>query len=228
MPYRRTENVVRRLAAREQTILDAAQSIASESGMGAVQIAPVADRADIAAGTVYRYFPSKQDLINAVFDAVFMGRFDENWITLLRDPGTPLRERFLRFYELYAKATYRPEWIRIYMYAGLADMGWNRNYMTVVRKKLLNVMCEELRAALVPAKLLKDAPAITGREIELVWNLHGSMFYWGVRQNIFNSKSAASFEVRTADAIDLFLSGAAVHYPLILEDAVRGDKKKSP
>jgi AcrR family transcriptional regulator len=66
MPYRRTENVVRRLAAREQTILDAAQSIASENGMGAVQIAPVAQRADIAAGTVYRYFPSKTNLIAEV------------------------------------------------------------------------------------------------------------------------------------------------------------------
>ncbi len=63
MAYRRTDNVVRRLAAREQTILDAAQSIAAEGGMGAVQIAPVALRADIAAGTVYRYFPSKNDLI---------------------------------------------------------------------------------------------------------------------------------------------------------------------
>ncbi|HXZ21202.1 MAG TPA: TetR/AcrR family transcriptional regulator [Pseudolabrys sp.] len=63
MPYRRTENVVRRLAEREQTILDAAQSIAAEGGMGAVQIAAVAQRADIAAGTVYRYFPSKTDLI---------------------------------------------------------------------------------------------------------------------------------------------------------------------
>ena len=66
MAYRRTENVVRRLAEREQTILDAAQSIASESGMGAVQIAPVAHRADIAAGTVYRYFPSKNNLIAEV------------------------------------------------------------------------------------------------------------------------------------------------------------------
>lgn len=63
MPYRRTENVVRRLAEREQTILDAARSIAAESGMGAVQIAAVAQRADIAAGTVYRYFPSKADLV---------------------------------------------------------------------------------------------------------------------------------------------------------------------
>jgi AcrR family transcriptional regulator len=63
MPYRRTQNVVRRLAEREQTIRDAAQSIAAEAGMGAVQIAAVAQRADIAAGTVYRYFPSKTDLI---------------------------------------------------------------------------------------------------------------------------------------------------------------------
>jgi len=63
MAYRRTENVVRRLAAREQTIVDAARSIAGESGMGAVQIAAVAHRADIAAGTVYRYFPSKAHLV---------------------------------------------------------------------------------------------------------------------------------------------------------------------
>ena len=54
MPYRRTENVVRRLAAREQTILDAATAMAAEGGMAAVQIADVAARAGIAAGTVYR------------------------------------------------------------------------------------------------------------------------------------------------------------------------------
>ena len=60
MAYRRTENVVRRLAAREQTIVDAARSIAGESGMGAVQIAAVAHKADIAAGTVYRYFPRRR------------------------------------------------------------------------------------------------------------------------------------------------------------------------
>ena len=63
MPYRRTEAVVRRLAEREQAILDAAAAIAAEGGMAAVQIAAVAARARIAAGTVYRYFPSKTELI---------------------------------------------------------------------------------------------------------------------------------------------------------------------
>ncbi len=63
MPYRRTERVVRRLAAREQSILEAARALAVEHGMAAVQVAAVAKRAGIAAGTVYRYFPSKNDLI---------------------------------------------------------------------------------------------------------------------------------------------------------------------
>ncbi len=63
MPYRRTEAVERRLAEREQSILDAAQTIAGEGGMAALHIAAVAERARIAAGTVYRYFPSKTELI---------------------------------------------------------------------------------------------------------------------------------------------------------------------
>ncbi len=70
MVYRRTERVKQRLAARHEAIVDAAAALAAEQGMGAVQIAPVAERADIAAGTVYRYFRSKTDLVAAVITAV--------------------------------------------------------------------------------------------------------------------------------------------------------------
>jgi len=66
MAYRRTDNVVRQLAARHGTIMAAARELAAQGGMGAVQIAAVAARANIAAGTVYRYFPSKIDLIAAL------------------------------------------------------------------------------------------------------------------------------------------------------------------
>ena len=66
MVYRRTEKVVRRLAARHDAIIAAARGLAAEAGMNAVQIAPVAERAGIAAGTVYRYFPSKTDLVGAL------------------------------------------------------------------------------------------------------------------------------------------------------------------
>src|ERR1700709_2419053 len=61
---RRPDQVVKRLAARRSAILAAARDAAAAGGMAAVQIAPVAIRANVAAGTVYRYFPSKADLIS--------------------------------------------------------------------------------------------------------------------------------------------------------------------
>jgi AcrR family transcriptional regulator len=70
MVYRRTHQVVKRLAARRSAILAAARDAAAEGGMAAVQIAPVAARANVAAGTVYRYFPSKSDLISELIAEV--------------------------------------------------------------------------------------------------------------------------------------------------------------
>src|SRR5262249_6476464 len=70
MAYRRTERVLQHLAARHDAIVAAARAIASEQGLGAVQIGPVAERAGIAAGTVYRYFPAKPDLVQALIEAV--------------------------------------------------------------------------------------------------------------------------------------------------------------
>lgn len=66
MAYRRTENVVRRLAARHDAIIAAANSLAAEAGINAVQIGPVSQRAGVATGTVYRYFPSKTELVAAL------------------------------------------------------------------------------------------------------------------------------------------------------------------
>jgi AcrR family transcriptional regulator len=70
MAYRRTEHVVRRLAGRHRAIVIAAETLAAETGLGMVQIVPVAARAGIAAGTVYRYFPAKIDLVRALVTAI--------------------------------------------------------------------------------------------------------------------------------------------------------------
>jgi AcrR family transcriptional regulator len=70
MAYRRTENVLRRLSARHDAIVEAARDTAMAGGMAAIQIAPVAERAGVAAGTVYRYFPGKIELIGALVESV--------------------------------------------------------------------------------------------------------------------------------------------------------------
>lgn len=49
--------------ARRKRILDATTALATKGGYDAVQIRDVAERADVALGTLYRYFPSKVHLI---------------------------------------------------------------------------------------------------------------------------------------------------------------------
>src|SRR2546429_8045403 len=48
---------------RRKRILDATPAIASKGGYEAVQMRTVAERADVALGTLYRYFPSKIHLL---------------------------------------------------------------------------------------------------------------------------------------------------------------------
>ena len=48
---------------RHRRILDATLALASKGGYEAVQMRTVAERADVALGTLYRYFPSKIHLL---------------------------------------------------------------------------------------------------------------------------------------------------------------------
>jgi AcrR family transcriptional regulator len=69
---------------RRKRILDATIALASKGGFDAVQMRAVADRADVALGTLYRYFPSKIHLLVSA-----LGRqFEETEATLGRKPVT--------------------------------------------------------------------------------------------------------------------------------------------
>jgi AcrR family transcriptional regulator len=57
--------------ARRERILDAAIELATEGGYDAVQMREVADRADVALGTLYRYFPSKTHLLVSGMGRIF-------------------------------------------------------------------------------------------------------------------------------------------------------------
>src|SRR5207302_2802471 len=50
---------------RRRRIIDAATQLAAEGGYDAVQMREVAAHADVALGTLYRYFPSKEQLLVA-------------------------------------------------------------------------------------------------------------------------------------------------------------------
>ena len=70
MPYRRTPAIQARLDAQRATLVAAAADLLAERGYAACSVAAVAARAGVAAGTVYKHFDSKADLVAEVFRAV--------------------------------------------------------------------------------------------------------------------------------------------------------------
>jgi AcrR family transcriptional regulator len=67
MPTETTASALTRSqAARRERVIRAAQELAAEGGYDAVQMRDVAARGEVALGTIYRYFPSKDALLLAV------------------------------------------------------------------------------------------------------------------------------------------------------------------
>ena len=73
---------------RRKRILDATLAIASKGGYEAVQMRAVAERADVAVGTLYRYFPSKVHLLVSALGREFERIDAKTDRTALAD-GTP-------------------------------------------------------------------------------------------------------------------------------------------
>jgi AcrR family transcriptional regulator len=193
----------RRLDAREreQQIIDAAVRFFAEVGF-AGQTRELAQRLGITQPLLYRYFPTKQDLIERVFEEIYLKRIDPAWRKQLTDRTRPLQERLRTFYAQYAAATYRYEWIRVYMFSGLMGEALNRRYIQVVEDRILKPLCAEIRAYCG----LPEAGA-SDMELEQVWLLHGGLFYYAVRKHIYHSRVADDFDAVVAQAVETFLNG---------------------
>ena len=199
-------------ADRERQIIEGAIAYFAEVGFSG-QTRELSNRLGITQPLLYRYFANKQALIERVYQTVFEGRWNPAWITLLEDRAVPLRDRLIEFYRQYARATYRPDWIRIYMYAGLSSPALNRRYIQLVRKRLLPVYCRELRRE---CGLADTDVEVAEEEIEFVWSLHGGIFYLAVRQHVYRSSINVNFMAHVAFAVDNFLAGARATYPRLL------------
>lgn len=162
----------------------------------------LARRLGVTQPLLYRYFPSKEDLISEVYDAVYVKRWRPEWADLLADRSTPLRERLNAFYGVYTDTIFNREWMRIYLFSGLKGVDINRRYMGLVRARIIEPILTETRAEFG----LPEAPA-QASEIEFVWTLHGGIFYYGVRDLIYESTVSADKATVIRDAVEALIAG---------------------
>lgn len=210
-------------ADRERQIIDGAIAYFAEVGFSG-QTRELSKRLGITQPLLYRYFSSKQALVDRVYQTVFEGRWNPAWIILLKDRSQPLRARLLEFYRQYSVATYRPDWIRIYMYAGLASPSLNQRYIKLIRRELMPVLCEELRHY---CHLHATDMKVSDEEMEFVWGLHGGIFYYAVRHHVYQIRMPVGFMTKVAFSVDNFLAGAVSTYPPLVA-ASAGERDLPP
>lgn len=190
---------------REQMIVEEAIRFFAEVGFEG-QTRELARRLGITQPLIFRYFPTKEDLIERVYQEVYLSRWNPWWEELLEDRSMSLLERLTDFYRAYTKAIFTYEWVRIFVYSGLKGVNINKRYLALIRDRVLKRVMGELRAAhgFPPPE---DVP-FSEAELELAWGLHGSIFYIAIRKWIYEVDIPSDLEEVIAAEVESFVNGA--------------------
>jgi AcrR family transcriptional regulator len=204
---------------REQQILAGAIKFFSERGLDG-QTRDLAKEIGITHPLLYHYFPTKQALIERVYQEVYLGRWKQEWEVWLDDASATLHDKLTRFYLDYAATILTPEWVRIFVFSGLADGSIPNQYLGLLEKKLFPRILRETRRHF---GIENQGPA-TERETELMWSLHGGIFYIGIRKWVYGQPGPVDIERVVTDRVESFLLSA----PTIFADGVSSLQMPKP
>jgi AcrR family transcriptional regulator len=156
---------------RESQIVAAAIEFFSRRGLDA-QIRDLAKEIGMAHTLLYHYFPTKQALIDRVYDELFMGRWKPDWEQLLDTP-MPIEEKLCALYESYLPTILTPEWMRIIVGSGLSDGVIPNRYFAMMNQRFFPKLIRETRKAFGSKSKAKTSV----REQGLLMGLHGGLIY---------------------------------------------------
>lgn len=200
-----SSTVGRRLAPEEreqQIVAKAIEHFATHGFSGSTR--GLAREIGVTQPLLYRYFPSKDALIDRAFSEIY--KWDPTWEKQISDRAIPLQERLSGFYRSYAHTILQREWIRTFIFAGLSREGINTKYLTKLRERVfLPVLCELRHAYDIPDPT-NDAQL--DAEIELIWSLHASIFYIGVRMWVYGLPIPEDIDALVDRQVDVFLNGS--------------------
>jgi AcrR family transcriptional regulator len=187
---------------RERMILDAAITFFAEEGFKA-QTRTLADRLGISQSLIYRYFGTKDALIERVYEKTFLSRWNPEWEAILADKKRPLRDRLTEFFRSYLIAVDDRNWIRVAMHSSLAGSDLTKRYIQGHVTKLLGKIAQELKAG----DGARESAEASAMELELVWHLHSTIIYYLIRKHIHGTPVSLNSDEIVATIVCNFLDG---------------------
>jgi len=169
-------------ADRKEQIVSAAIRLFSEHGFES-STHELAQSLGVTQPAIYKHFPTKDDIIEAVYERVFLSEWKSSWDVILADRSVEIEARLCAFYMDYTRRIFETDWSRIYLFSGLKRLQINHWYVDLVEERVLGRIGAELRAAFgFPS--VREVP-LTTEEIEALWVFHGGIFYFGVRDRVY-------------------------------------------
>jgi AcrR family transcriptional regulator len=173
---------------RRAQILEKAFDFFSENGLTA-QTRALADACGVSQRLLYSIFPSKANLISAVYEAEIAGPFKAIWFVQLRDRQVPLQERLVQFYRAYYDNILTRRWLRLFIYSSLAEVEIAPTYIAEVIRNLLQIITEE---AAFEAGV--KVPGNLALMQEIGWVLHGNISHLGIRRQVYGDTTSIPVE----------------------------------
>ena len=191
--------------AREKLIVEGAIRFFAEVGFGG-QTRELSRQLRISQSLLFKYFPTKSQLIDRVYEEVYLSRWNPYWEVLLENKALTLRQRLVRFCSDYARRIMDYHWIRIFLYAGLLGSEINKNYLELLKSRIIYKICHAVRDEVGLPKLTDNE--LSERELQLVWALQGSILYLAVQRHVYRNLSDEGIDGIIEDRVDAFIHGA--------------------
>jgi AcrR family transcriptional regulator len=189
---------------RRAQILEKAFDFFSENGLTA-QTRALADACGVSQRLLYSVFPSKANLISAVYEAEIAGPFKAIWFVQLRDRQVPLQERLVQFYRAYYDTILTRQWLRLFIYSSLAEVEIAPTYIAEVIRNLLQIITEE---AAFEAGV--EAPTNAALMQEIGWVLHGNISHLGIRRQVYGDTTSIPVETVIGMHVAAFVAAIPV------------------
>ncbi len=189
---------------RKQAILEGAAEFFAEHGFGA-STRGLAAHLGVTQALLYRYFPSKQALIDGVFERRPARRPRDLVERHLADESRLLEERLVGFYLDYAGRS-SASGIRLFVRAGLEGRDLARRFSFPLTESVLGPIIAALRRAAGLPDF--DRRSLMRGERELAMALHGAVMFINIRRHVYRMPLADDAETLIALQVRTYLPGA--------------------
>jgi AcrR family transcriptional regulator len=202
-------------------ILARASDFFAEYGLTA-QTRPLAAACGVTQRLLYRYFPSKAALLAEVYGEAIVAPFRAVWLVQLKDRRVPLESRLYQFYRSYYREVLTRKWLRLFLYASLAEATMAPDYSQAILMEMLETVVAEVARE-------KGVNLPRQRRIihEIGWILHGAVSHLAIRRHIYQLSQEINEDEVLALHVRSFIAGFAAAVEIVKAGSANGSRRRT-